>query len=98
MEPLKNLSDHTPLSFFNRKQSIDPGHNDFADTLKSMLLHVDRQIKDADQKAEDFALGKEYDLHEIMIASEKADLSFRLLLRIRNKLLDAYQEIMRMSF
>ena len=38
------------------------------------------------------------DADEIMIASEKANISFRLLLQIRNKLLDAYQEVMRMQF
>jgi flagellar hook-basal body complex protein FliE len=68
------------------------------DTLKSFTGEVDQEIKGANRKTEEFAVGKEYDLHEIMIASEKADLSFRLLLQIRNKLLDAYQEIMRMQF
>ena len=46
----------------------------------------------------EFAVGKRQDLHEIMIASEKANLSFKFLLEIRNKLLDAYREVMRMSF
>ena len=59
---------------------------------------MDREIKETDRKMEDFAVGKQYNLHEIMIASEKADLSFRFLLQIRNKLLEAYQEIMRMNF
>ena len=70
----------------------------FKDTLKTLTLEVDRQLKEANQKSEDFALGKKNDLHEIMIASEKADLSFRFLMQIRNKLLEAYQEIMRMNF
>ena len=37
------------------------------------------------------------DLQETMIALEKADVSFRLMMQIRNKVLDAYQEIMRMQ-
>ena len=70
----------------------------FAETLKSFTRHVDEQIKEADRKTQEFAAGKRQDLHEIMIASEKANLSFRLLLQIRNKLIEAYQQIERMQF
>ena len=70
----------------------------FQDTLKSIVSQVEGQLEEASQKVEDFAVGKGESLHETMIASEKAGLSFRLLLQIRNKLLEAYQEIMRMNF
>jgi flagellar hook-basal body complex protein FliE len=70
----------------------------FVDTLKSLTSQVDQEIGEANRQSEQFAVGKDFDLHEIMIATEKADLSFRLLLQIRNKLLDAYQEVMRMQF
>jgi len=75
-----------------------PGKESFADALKGFASSVDRQLQDAGQKSDEFAVGKRFDLHEIMIATEKADLSLRLLLQIRNKLLEAYQEIMRMQF
>ncbi len=70
----------------------------FQDTLKAFTREVNTQMKDADQKVAEFAVGKGQGLHEVMIASEKAGISFKLLMEIRNKLLDAYQEIMRMSF
>lgn len=70
----------------------------FVDTLKTFYEQVDGQMREADQKTAEFAVGKNYDLHEVIIATEKADLSFRLLNQIRNKVLDAYQEIMRMQF
>lgn len=70
----------------------------FGDTLKTFCRQVDDQMTEANQKTEEFAVGKNYDLHEVIIATEKADLSFRLLNQIRNKVLDAYQEIMRMQF
>jgi len=73
------------------------GHS-FSETLKSFYSQVNDQINEANQKSEEFATGKHYDLHEIMIATEKANISFRLLLQIRNKLLEGYQEIMRMQF
>jgi len=70
----------------------------FSDTLKTFYEQVDGQMREADQRSAEFAVGKNYDLHEVIIATEKADLSFRLLNQIRNKVLDAYQEIMRMQF
>jgi len=68
------------------------------ETLKTYYHQVDKEIKEADLKTQEFAVGKRHDLHEIMIASAKADLSFRLLSQVRNKLLEAYKEIMRMAF
>ena len=46
----------------------------------------------------EFAVGERQNLHEIMITSEKAGISFKLLMEIRNNLLEAYKEIMRMQF
>jgi flagellar hook-basal body complex protein FliE len=70
----------------------------FQNTLKDLISNVNKQMNESDQLAQDFATGKNNNIHEVMIASEKAGISMRFLLQIRNKLLDAYQEIMRMSF
>jgi flagellar hook-basal body complex protein FliE len=70
----------------------------FADTLKSFYQKVNSEINAADKKAQSFAAGQPMDIHEVVIATEKADLSLRFLLQIRNKLLEGYQEIMRMQF
>jgi flagellar hook-basal body complex protein FliE len=72
--------------------------NDFLKTLTAYYNQVNQELNTADQVSEEFAAGKQYDLHEVMIITEKAGISFKLLLQIRNKLLDAYQEIMRMQF
>ena len=69
----------------------------FAKTLKDFIHDVDSQLKRADGMMKEFAVGKRADLHNVMIETEKADLSLRLLLKIRNKLVEAYQEIMRMQ-
>jgi flagellar hook-basal body complex protein FliE len=74
------------------------GEGTFLDTLNKLVGQTNADLKEADHKREQFAVGNQYDVHEIMITAEKADLSFRLLLQIRNKLLEAYQEIMRMQF
>ncbi len=69
----------------------------FSRVLKDFVSKVDAQLKEADQKAVAFAVEKRTDLHEVMVAAAKADITLRLLVRIRNKLVEAYQEIMRMQ-
>lgn len=70
----------------------------FEDTLKTFIRSTAEQMREADQKTAEFAVGKRYDIHDIVISSEKAGIHFSLLMSIRNKLLEAYQEIMRMQF
>ena len=69
----------------------------FVDTLTQAIGQVDQNIKAADRAAEAFASGANGNIHEVMIMTEKADLSFRLASAVRNKLLEAYREIMRMQ-
>jgi flagellar hook-basal body complex protein FliE len=52
---------------------------------------------DADQAVRDLATGKNQDIHNTMIAMKKAEISFELVMQIRNKLMSAYDEIRRMS-
>ncbi len=98
MEPINKISNnlihHTPIP--GKEQGVKNGS--FQETLKSYVYQVDKQLKESGQKTVEFVVGQRHDLHEIMIASEKAGLHLKLLLTIRNKLLEAYQEIMRMQF
>lgn len=68
----------------------------FADLLKSALAEVNKLQQEADEASLRLATG-EAELHQVMIAAEKASISLQLTLAIRNKLLDAYHEIMRMQ-
>ena len=54
------------------------------------------QLK-ADQLTEDFVLGKTDNIHQVMIAGEKAETSMKLTLAVQNKVIDAYKEIMRLQ-
>ena len=60
------------------------------------MQKVDQMQVEADAQAEKVALGGG-NLHEMSLALEKADVSMRLAMKVRNKMIDAYQEIMRMS-
>lgn len=96
MEPIRGDAGYAPfLSGTNGRREAKEGR--FEDMLKSFAGQVNDQLNEADKLVGEFAVGIPHDLHDIMIATEKASLSFKLLLQIRNKLLEAYQEIMRMQ-
>ncbi len=69
---------------------------DFNKVLKGAVQNVDRQLHQADQAAQEMTLGKQ-DIHQAMIALEEANISLRLLIQVRNKMISAYEEIMRMQ-
>ena len=54
-------------------------------------------LANADQAIDDMATGRNQDIHNTMIAMQKAEISFELVMQIRNKLMAAYDEIRRMS-
>lgn len=69
----------------------------FADLLQEKLAESNTLIQAADASAEELIAGRHKDIHGAMIALEKADVSFRMLMGVRNKMLEAYREIMRMQ-
>ena len=70
---------------------------EFGKVIKGAIEKVDRLEKDADQSVVDLLQGKA-SIHETMIALQKADMSMQLLLNIRNKVIESYQNIMHMQF
>lgn len=68
----------------------------FADALGHAVGEVEKLQLQADGEAEKAALGAG-NLHETALALEKADVSMRVLTKVRNKVVEAYQEVMRMS-
>jgi flagellar hook-basal body complex protein FliE len=73
------------------------GSESFSSVLKSSLAEVNQLQQKADQAITALATGDKASLHDTMIAMEQADVSFRLMMQVRNKIVDAYQEIMRMQ-
>ncbi len=76
-----------------------PSKNDssFMDTLKDSIKRVGELEKEADKETEKLAKMESDDVTSTMMAIEKADLTFQLMMQVRNKIIDAYQEIMRMQ-
>ena len=69
----------------------------FADTLSDAVNQVNQMQKIADVKMEQLATGKAKSIPDVMIAAEKADVALKLMVQARNKIIDAYQEIMKMQ-
>jgi len=69
----------------------------FADVLKEGICSVNSLQMEADSLATQFAAGETDNIHEVLIAGEKADIALQLATAVRSKILDAYQEIMRMQ-
>jgi len=74
-----------------------PAAADFGSVLKTMLSNTSQTQQDATSLAQSFELGEDQaDLAQVMIAQQKARLSFQTVLQVRNKVMAAYQDIMNM--
>ena len=69
----------------------------FGDLLKKAVESVNTMQHEAGRLENAVAQGENVNIHQAVIAGEKAGLSFKLLMQVRNKMVDAYQEIMRMQ-
>jgi flagellar hook-basal body complex protein FliE len=85
--------DLTQLARTNQK---DENNLSFPQVLKEMVNNTNDLQHTAATIAEKFALGEITDIHEVMIAAEEAGVALELVMEIRNKLIEAYQELMRM--
>ena len=78
------------------KQTSPSGSFSFGQMLEGSMERVNQLQKEADANINNLANGQQTDIHQTMIAVEKASVSFELLMQIRNKLVAAYDQIMRM--
>ncbi|MFO7578190.1 MAG: flagellar hook-basal body complex protein FliE [Pelovirga sp.] len=69
----------------------------FAEALKTTIAGANQAQITANRAAEQIASGETRNLHEAMIRLEEADISLRMMVQVRNKAVEAYQEIMRMQ-
>jgi flagellar hook-basal body complex protein FliE len=102
------MADDPRLTAINQMRSIGqqlPGVNEtktenknnvsFNETLKQYINDAnDLQLK-ADQDIQRMIAGEDIDAHEVMTAVEKANISFEMVMEIRNKMLEAYREVMK---
>ena len=69
----------------------------FLEVLRDSVDQVNTNQAQADQAIKELVAGRSKNIHETMLSIEKADSSLKLMMQVRNKILDAYKEIMRMQ-
>jgi flagellar hook-basal body complex protein FliE len=77
--------------------STQPAGADFGSALKQAVGALHDLGSQADAASLSLAKGDPIDIHEVMLANERASLGFSMAVQVRNKLVDAYSEVMRMS-
>ena len=73
------------------------GGKSFNDILGGKINEVNDMLLNKDRAIEDLAMGKTDNIAEVLTAVQKADIAFKALMQIRNKLIDAYKEVSRMQ-
>ncbi len=93
MAPSPELLAPQGINGLEKPQASQP---EFKNMLGQMLNEVQQLHQDGDQKVTSTLMGKE-ELHEAMLSLEKASLGLKLLLQVRNKMIEAYTELSRMQ-
>jgi flagellar hook-basal body complex protein FliE len=96
IETLQNIRSIEGLKPSEIERAQPKGNVSFAETLGQALGAVDKMQVQADDQASKVAMGGG-NLHEMSLSLEKADISMRLAVKVRNKLVEAHNEIMRMG-
>lgn len=90
---LSGVSATGPASASAGSQAVGPA---FGEVLNGLIQQVDGTQHRADSMVESLALGEPVDVHQVMLAMNEAADAMNLTLQVRNKALEAYQELMRL--
>lgn len=102
MEELKNVQPlrgafPTEVSKSRKQTLVSEGTHNFKDTLQGLVKDVDKMQKNAEETSRRLLTGEIEDVHQVMVAMEEAQTSFQLMMEIRNKIVEAYKEVLRMQ-
>ena len=100
IDPLQIQNIRGPVEVPGAKPAADAaaaGGASLAEVLSESLSQVNALQQEADAAIQTLATGGPTTLHDTMLAVQKADLSFRLMMQVRNKIVEAYQEVLRMQ-
>jgi flagellar hook-basal body complex protein FliE len=95
-----NISGISPLSKISTDMtapSVSDGGKSFQNILNNAIRDVEGTRSDAAKSVEQFLSGNGEDLHSTILATQRAELEFQMFMQVRNKVVSAYQEIMKMQ-
>ena len=93
----QNIAKAYPGLLTGNKQAQKVEDKSFGEIIKTSIANVDKAQKDSDNAVHNLVSGEEKDIHKTMIRMEKAEISFQLMMAVRNKIITAYETIMRMQ-
>lgn len=93
-----NLMNHSPINKIEQKQQVEQNNqNQFKNILKNALEKVSKVENEANVQQQLLINGKTEDLHQVMLAAQKATITIETAVQIQQKVIDAYNEVMRMQ-
>ena len=98
VDPISGLGSSQPIQGPNPISPASEGSSSnvsFEKILRESIRDVDKLQHDANTSLEDLSINKTESVAEVMTAVEKADIAFRTLMQVRNKLVEAYEELLR---
>ena len=96
--PTTSVPSITPASVTaNKPTSATSDTGSFSDVFSKLLGGVNQQQLASEEAVQQLVAGENDNLQDVVLSVAKADLSFRMVLEIRNRLIEAYQEVMRMQ-
>lgn len=87
----------SPLLVPMTPQGVKDERPGFKEFMKQAVVETNNKQLEAHKSMEEIATGKSANIHETMIAIQKAEVSFKMMMQVRNKVMNAYQEVMRMQ-
>lgn len=91
------ILNNTAIGVQPARQTQAPDRVDFKELLNTAVKSVSETQTGADEAIAKLASGQNIELHNVMLAAQKAQLTLQLALQVKNKVTEAYQEIMRMQ-
>lgn len=98
IQGLPQTSFDTASSLATNRQPGAGGQSDFMNTLNDAMSQVGQLQSEADGKVAQLLSGNGQDVHSAMIAVEKASLAFAMMVQVRNKIVQAYQQVSGLQF
>ncbi|MEX2601691.1 MAG: flagellar hook-basal body complex protein FliE [Balneolaceae bacterium] len=102
-DPIELRSLQRPVDFESlsgRREVATPqreGGESFSELVSRAVNGVDETMKESEQTTQDFVAGKTENVHDVMISMQRAQMSFQMMVEVRNKVIDTYHEISRMQ-
>ena len=95
--PFTELEKLSPGLLTQPTDAAKPAGTSFENTIKTFVEETNAKQNVASETVKGLVSGQNVSLHQTMIAMEEASISFQLMTEVRNKLLESYQELMRMQ-